>query len=282
MKIGITGINGLLGNTVSKNLKKNGHIFFSLDDLTRKECSVNKIQQSDCYPLDWILHFGSKTSINDSFADPFDTIQKNINSTLTALKIAEYSESSFLFMSSFVYGEPNYSPIDEQHPVYASNPYMSSKVIGEEASKKICQVKGIPLVILRGSNIFGKTLIPGRLISDLLISKKNNEYISINDPDSRRDYLYIKDFYELILKIIEQDPILEGIYNLGSGESYSNLEVAQIFSNLIGNKNKIKIRGKKRKNDILDASLDVNLIKKTFSWSPKYTLKEGLEDILSI
>ena len=49
------------------------------------------------------------------------------------------------------------------------------------------------------------------------------------------------------------------------GESYSNLEVAQIFSNLIGNKNKIKIIGKKRKNDIPDASLDVSLIKKTFS-----------------
>ena len=84
------------------------------------------------------------------------------------------------------------------------------------------------------------------------------------------------------MKIIEQDPTLEGIYNLGCGESYSNLEVAQIFSNLIGNKNKIRIRGKKRKNDILDASLDVSLIKKTFSWSPEYTLKEGLEDILSI
>ena len=144
MKIGISGSNGFLGRSVSGYLQENNHMIISLDPITRSEFSIDKIEKSKYCSLDWVLHFGSKTSISESQIDPFTTYATNINSTLSALKIAEISNAGILFMSSFVYGTPEYSPIDEKHPVRASNPYMSSKILAEEIAHK--------LVVLRPSH----------------------------------------------------------------------------------------------------------------------------------
>ena len=281
MRIGITGVHGFLGEAVYKKLDELGHLVVSLDSITRKKFSAKRIKESNIIDIDWVLHFGSKTSIPDSHIDPFSTYASNISSTLSALKIAEKTNSCFLFMSSFVYGSPQYSPIDEKHPVTSSNPYMSSKIVSEEICTQITKCKNIPLIILRGFNIYGEKLIPGRLISDLLIAKNNYEYITINDPKPKRDYLYIKDFVSLIVLIVKFIPINTGIYNVGYGQAFTNLEVANIFRDLIGERRMVRVNGKKRKQDILDCSVDTQLIKTTFSWSPKFSLKQGLSDILS-
>jgi len=282
LKIGITGSDGFLGRSVSSYLQNSGCLITPLDSITRSEFSTRNISKSKIPSLDWILHFGSKTSIPDSQIDPFSTYLNNINSTLSALKIAEYSTSSFLFMSSFVYGVPKYFPIDEKHPVMASNPYMSSKIISETICNQISDLKKIPLVILRGFNIYGENIVSGRLIPDLLKLIMDREDLSINDPKPKRDYLYVKDFNNLILKIVKQKPIQSGVYNVGFGKSHSNLEVANLVKKLIRYKREIKIIGERRENDILDCGVNAQLIKKTFSWSPKYSLEEGLTDILRI
>ena len=157
---------------------------------------------------------------------------------------------------------------------------MSSKIVSEEICTQITKSNNIPLIILRGFNIYGSKLIPGRLISDLIIAKNNNELLTINDSNPKRDYLYIKDFVSLIEKIINSFPIKSGIYNVGYGQAYTNLEVANIFRELIGESRMVRINSKKRVNDILDCSVDTQLIKKTFSWSPEYSLKQGLSDFL--
>ena len=100
MRIGITGVNGFLGGEVYKKLYDLGHLVVPLDSITRKEFLALKIQESNLTDLDWVLHFGSKTSIPDSQNDPFSTYASNISSTLSALKIAEKTKSCFLFMKT--------------------------------------------------------------------------------------------------------------------------------------------------------------------------------------
>lgn len=281
MKIGITGINGLLGKCANIKLTNSGHELFSLNELTKNNELTNKeINFPEYRSLDWVIHFASKTSIAESWENPYEIYSSNFNSTLIALKIAKYSKASFIFMSSFLYGKPKYFPIDEKHPVHSINPYMSSKIIGEELSTRICSINKIPLIILRGSNIYGDKLFPGRLISDLLISNKENKPFVINDPEPRRDYLYVKDFASLILKIVEQSPIKNGLFNVGHGENFSNLEVAELFHEITQKNTEIQSSRKKRDSDILNASMDVSLVKKTFSWNPEYSLREGLKDLL--
>lgn len=280
MRIGITGKDGFIGSAVAQALSLKGHKVLSLDRYTRAFDEWSFLSKACPKKLDWVLHFAANTSIKKSFKDPFLTYYNNLNSTLIALKIAHKANSAFLFMSSYVYGKPKYLPIDEKHPTASTNPYMGSKLLGEELCRKLSEELSIPLVILRGSTIYGDCNIPGRLISDLLESARKRTQIIINDPAPKRDYLYIKDLSSVILKVISQRPIKTGIYNVGYGKSFSNLEVAEMVRKLSKSKSAINVKGKSRPQEVSDSALDINLAKKTFSWSPVYPLEKGLKELL--
>lgn len=283
MKIGITGCSGFIGGAVSHAMTDTGYSVISLDHITRS--FVLDDSDKGRYPaeLDWVLHFGAKTSIPDSFADPYGTYVNNIGSTLKALKIASHCHAAFLFMSSYVYGQPLYIPIDEKHPVKAVNPYMASKIVGEEMCRQICCTEKIPAVILRGFNIFGDYSVSGRLIPDLLDAARQGHAIHLNDPTPIRDYLYIKDFANLILRVTAQRPSVSegiGIYNVGYGQSYSNLEVAELVCQLMNSECQLIVSSNPRKNDILDCSVDTSFIRKTFVWEPEYSLHRALTELI--
>jgi nucleoside-diphosphate-sugar epimerase len=282
VKIGITGDRGFIGSNVSRALTSAGYSVISLDTLTCS--SVFSGSDREKYPkdLDWVLHFGAKTSITDSFTDPYGTYANNIGSTLQALKLSSHCHAAFLFMSSYVYGQPQYLPIDEKHPVKAVNPYMASKIIGEEMCRQICDIESIPAIILRGFNIFGDHYIPGRLISDLLNAARRGDAVHLNDPAPVRDYLYIKDFANLILKIsLQRPPAGICTYNVGYGQSYSNLEVAEMICELADSKCELIVNSNPRKNDIPDCSVDTSPIKDTFAWEPEYSLRRALAELIN-
>lgn len=280
MRVGITGRNGFIGSAVAQKLSIEGHQVFSLDNYTRC-CALDKLTLNSCPAnLDWVLHFGASTSIQSSFEDPFTTFSNNLESTLIALKIAYRSKASFVFMSSYVYGPPKYLPVDEKHSLNPVNPYMGSKVVGEEICRQLSDMLKIPLIILRGFNIYGDCQKPGRLIPDMMKAFREDTPLILNDPTPKRDYLYIRDFELLMLKIIIQNPVKTGTYNVGCGHSYSNLEVAKMFRKLSEHKQPIVIKSCKRPEDIMDCTVDVNLIKETFSWSPLYSLEMGLKELI--
>ena len=280
MKIGITGHNGMVGKSVSDYLSNCKYTIVKLDKITRNWKSQNKYSRECSDDLSWILHLGAKTSIQESWDNPILTHSNNFESTLIALKIAKISKASFLYISSYVYGYPEYLPIDEKHPVKSVNPYMGSKIIGEILCQQFCEHFNIPLIILRPFYIYGKAYKPGRLISDLINAIKSGNEIVINDPHAKRDYLYIDDFNTLIYKIISHNSIKTGVYNVGFGISYTNLEVAKIASELSNDKSQIIIKSSLRPNDIQDCSVDVSVVKKTFSWNPTFSLLNGLKQII--
>ena len=278
MKFGITGSVGFIGSFMTTALRQDSHEVLSLDQYVYSRTkSTAKLETGS---FDWILHFGASTAVDSSFNNPTDTYKNNIDSTLWALEIASRTKAAFLFMSSFVYGQPKYLPLDEKHPLSPTNPYMGSKICGEQVCEHWQTLFNLPVIILRGFNIYGNTDIPGRLISDLLGAVKENKPLVVNDPLPKRDYLYIRDFCDLIEQIVTHMPIKTGVYNVGYGESHSNLDVAEYIKKISGTKQSIEVRSAVRKNDIADCSVDVSLVKNTFDWQPCYTLEEGLKEVI--
>lgn len=279
MKIGITGYRGFIGNSVAHYLSAQGHDIISLDSYTRTHIQESVVHDACTSDLNWVIHFGANTSIPKSFAYPFMTYYNNIGATLKAMEIANQSKAALIYMSSYVYGKPKYLPIDEQHPLTAHSPYAESKMICEEICHNMMDI--LPIVVLRGFNIYGDCLIPGRLISDLLECIRKRNPIEINDPYPKRDYLYISDFHRLISSIISKNPIVTGVFNVGYGCSYSNLEVAEMVRKLANEPRKITIRSQPRQNDISECFADISLIKKTFSWEPSISLEMGLSELIA-
>ena len=278
--IGLTGAKGWIGAQVWQYLKLKGCELTDLEKWTRSLKKRPNIR--DCPRFDWIFHFGASTSIEGSFDDPLGTYTNNLASTIRVLEIAHHCRSKLLYMSSYVYGVPHYLPIDEQHPVNPTNPYMSSKLLGEKVCSEVCQQLDIPLIVFRAFNIFGPGLRCGRLISDLIMNVINQQPLQVNDPLPRRDYLYITDFCSLLDKVLKNKNTPRCVFNVGSGKTYSNLEVAQIIQEIIHPRPEIKILQKGRRNDIQDCSMTPRKVCQLYNWRPSFALSEALHDIFKV
>lgn len=86
--------------------------------------------------MDAIVHLAAKTSISDSFKEPYETFYTNIVGTLNVLEFAKIRKiRKFIYISTYVYGEPRHLPVDEKHVVNPHSPYNTSKLLAE----KICE-----------------------------------------------------------------------------------------------------------------------------------------------
>jgi nucleoside-diphosphate-sugar epimerase len=275
VKVGITGVRGFIGSRVVHRLRERQVEVVALDSLLRGSEQIHPPGR-----LDWVLHFAAITSINDAFNKPGFIYSNNLEATLKALETAILTRSCFLYMSSYVYGHPRYLPIDERHPTEALNPYIGSKLAGEIISNQLCTQYEIPCIILRGFNIYGDSHHKGRLISDMLEAVRQKRPIMLNDPMPMRDYLYINDFLSLVEKIVDTSPVPSGIYNVGYGEAYANIDVARLFCKLIREDYPLEVGATPRRNDVKVICADRGLVSQTFSWEPQYSLELGFKDLL--
>ncbi len=279
--IGFTGTNSFLANYIKKQLEDKSYVTIDLDPIARNLLSRPK-NISDIYQnLNWIFHFGAKTNIEKSIQDPFEVYFNNFKSTLSIVELAKLTNSKILFMSSYVYGKPKYFPLDEDHPIKPTNPYMASKWISEQVCSNISSQFRIPLIIFRLFNAYGPGLSEGRLIPDLMNNVINNQTLILNHPNPIRDYLYIKDFEDLIYNILKMKDFKKRTYNVGRGKAYSNLEVAKKILTISKKRLKIKILNVKRESDVDICFSDNSKVKLDLKWNPSFNLDQGLTEILN-
>ncbi len=276
--VGITGSTGFLGSAVLNYFRENAHTVILLDDLVHPDHKRMSSQVPEI--LDWVLHFGASKSIEVSFKNPVSIYRNNMHSTMAALEIALSRSSRFLYMSSYVYGRPNSLPIDEDHSTYALNPYMGSKLLGEQMCLRFHQTIGISILILRGFTFYGPKQRGDQLIPSILDSIHKNKPIIVKDPNPKRDYLYINDFTRLLNAMIQSSFSGYEIYNLGGGKPYKNIDVALMANELAGNKVPIQIEGKERRNDVLECYANTEKVSRDFKWCMEIDLKSGLHKCL--
>ena len=277
--IGLTGSSGAIGSYLGAYLEKRQIKVMSLDPWTRgaQRLATPSIEE----PMEWVIHMAAHTTIEESWKDPFKYFTGNSNATLSALEAAHVSKAKFIYISSYVYGSPQYLPIDEEHPVAPTNPYMESKLISERICAEVSNQLNLTLTIFRPFHIYGPGGRPGRLITDLLSQAIQGEALTLNDPEPRRDYLFVEDFCELVWLAINKPTFSTGIFNVGSGESYSNMEVAEAIRELVDPDLKIVTRNYPRHEDVGDCSMTPHKVREAFGWRSNYSLRQGLRSILA-
>jgi len=271
----ITGSSGFIGKNLVKKIPN--HIL-PLDkdgkrvDL-RKRNEVLKLKKAKI-----VIHLAGKIPSENN-------ISKNTfleNNVLATLNILEYCVKKkiekLIFVSSYVYGNPEKNPINEKQKVFPHNTYTKSKSLSEELCKIYAKKHGISLIILRTFNIFGNLQKNGFLISNLIRSIKNNQHFTIVNKKNKRDFLFIDDFIDAILKMVDYECEFE-IFNVGSGKCFTLEKFVNIFEEKSGKKIKKKMQ-KSKQNNIVKIQADITKIKKKTGWYPKYTLEEGIEKVL--
>ena len=273
-KILVTGHEGVIASNLIKKLTNCEIIIDSINgkriDLQNNE-EVMKIE-----PVDTVIHLGGKTEKGLEWKEYFEN---NVIGTLNILKYCiKKNIKKIIFVSSYVYGNPKYSPIDEQHQISPHNLYTKSKFLAEELCKIYSEKYKLNVIILRPFNIFARSMNKNYLISNLIESINTKKTVTITNRTSKRDFLYIDDSIELILKIKDYDFKCE-IFNVGSGISYSFDEVIEIIE-----KNTSKKLNLEYKNDdqsyIQNITADNSKITKILDWKPELTFEEGLQKLL--
>lgn len=205
----------------------------------------------------------------------------NLEITSRALETAAAAGvKRFVHAGSYIYGIPQYLPIDEDHPLSSLSPYMGSKLQSEELIKSFAEKNNISAVSLRIFNVYGPGQKPGTVISDLL-AQINNSEITLGDPTPERDYVHVKDVVSAFaLAATAQIRGFEAI-NIGSGTSISVEDLAKIVLKYKNSHAQLIFKPEQRANQIPEVRAAIGKAKRLLGWSPRITLEEGLRTLSS-
>ena len=254
--------------------------------------------------IDAVIHFAGHKAVGESVANPLKYYNNNIIGLLSLLEMMIKHEVKKLVFSSSatVYGDPKELPLTEQSPVKPINPYGRTKLMSEEIIKDItASDKSFRAISLRYFNPVGAH--SSGLIGESPLGKPNNlfpyilsaigkghlniygdDYDTI-DGTGVRDYIHIVDLAKAHLAalnyISKMDKNYE-LYNLGTGNGYSVLQIVEEFNKNLseGQKVKYQITGR-RKGDSAMVYADSSLAEKDFEWKCNKNLEDMVKDSIN-
>jgi UDP-glucose 4-epimerase len=246
-----------------------------------------------------IIHFAAYKAVGESVGNPLLYYDNNLNSLINILRCCEeFGVPNFVFSSSCtVYGNPDSSPVTEDSQMKkAESPYGSTKQMGEEIVQQTANSNHIQSILLRYFNPVGAhpsgeigeipigrpaNLVPA--ITQTAIGKLPQMQVYGNDYPTRdgscvRDYIHVSDIahaHTLALDylIAEKNEKNCEIFNLGTGNGYTVLEVINTFEKVSGQKLNYTISGR-RAGDIIGIYANNEKAKQVLGWNPAYNLED--------
>lgn len=226
-------------------------------------------------PADTLIHLAGQTFVPKSWRKPDEFFKSNVLGTVMALEYCRKHSARLIFVSSYLYGNPDKFPTNEKAKVKINNPLALTKMTAEEICKYYSKFYGLRIIILRPSNIYGSNQKDFWLIPEILNKFKKKKTI-VNNFNIKRDLIYVEDLVEAIIKSIHLKNNFE-IINIGSGKSYSVKSIIQVIEKIYHTKISVKNKNIVRKNEILKTELDIKKAKKILKWKPAWSLKQGLK-----
>ena len=278
MKLVVSGSKGFIGSHLLANLPEEKYSIFSIDiedgiDLSRKE-ALSKVPKFDVF-----VHLANMSYVPESYTNPESFFRINYLTTLNALELCRKNNARLIFLSSYIYGTPEYLPVDERHPLNPFNPYAQSKYLCEILCDGYLRDFGVKTTILRPFNVYGKgqkgkLLIP-EIFQQLIDGSKT---INLKDGFPRRDYINVTDVAKAIKLCIDNNDKY-GTYNICSNKSYSVKEVTEIINSKLIKPVVFIFSESDRINEVNETVGSYKKFQNDFNWSPSIPLDEGIEEI---
>ncbi|MGI6073121.1 MAG: UDP-glucose 4-epimerase GalE [Fermentimonas sp.] len=273
-------------------------------EFTKMDCidieSLTKLFET--HSFDGIIHFAASKAVGESVQKPLMYYRNNLVSLINLLELMpKYNVKGIVFSSSCtVYGEPDKNPIDENAPIKpATSPYGNTKQINEEIIQDYTH-SGAPIksIILRYFNPIGAH--PSAEIGELPLGVPQNlvpyitqtgigirEQLSVfgddyNTPDGSciRDFINVVDLAKA--HVIAMDRMLQDksdekveIFNLGTGNGVSVLQLIDVFEKVSGQKLNYKIVGR-REGDIEQIWAQPDKANKVLGWKANETIEDTM------
>lgn len=270
-------------------------ITFYNSDVRDSDALINIINK---HQITGVIHFAAFKAVGESVKKPLMYYDNNIGGLVSLLYAMEKTGVQDLVFSSSctVYGQPDQSPVDELSPIKkAGSPYGHTKQIGEEIIMNCAFVRS---VLLRYFNPIGAHEsakigelpkgVPNNLVPFITQTAAGiREKVTVfgedyNTPDGTciRDYIHVCDLalaHVKALKFLEENPeTTHEIFNIGTGNGYSVLEIVKTFEQV----NNIKLNyemGPRREGDVEQVWASTQKAEKSLRWKAELGLDTMLE-----
>jgi UDP-glucose 4-epimerase len=299
MNILVTGGAGFIGSHIVDAYIQDGHRVVVLDNLsTGKREQVHpdatfygvdlmapelkEIFERE--KIDAINHHAAQISVTQSVADPAFDAEINIVGSLKLLKLAAtFKIEKFIFASTggALYGEQDYFPANEDHPINPISPYGIAKLTVEKYLNFYRENFNIQPSILRYSNVYGPRQDPHGEAGVVAIFcqqvLKGQQPVIFGDGEQTRDFVSVFDVVNANVKALSKN--CQGTYNVGTGVETTVNTIASCLIEASG-KTLSPQHDPPRMGEQRRSSIDYGKFKREHGWQPTQTLNDGMKDTL--
>jgi len=322
MRLFLTGGAGYIGSHTVLAAVRAGHSVSIFDDFSNSDPSVidalrrtsnatidlveGDVRDTDRVRValldvrpDAVLHFAGVKSVGESVEKPRKYYDINVSGTLSLMEAMEAADVRAMVFSSSatVYGNPQYLPIDEEHPLSATNPYGRSKLHVEEILGDQCLARpDWSVAILRYFNPVGADAcgligesphgVPANLmpyVADVAAGDRDFVGVFGDDYDTRdgtgiRDYIHVSDLAEAHVAAVGWTAACAGAraFNLGGGQGTSVLEMIGAFSRISGRTVPYRVLPR-RPGDVASCFADPSRAAAELNWKVRRGIEEMCE-----
>lgn len=326
-KILVTGAGGYIGSVATYLLLQKGYTVVAIDNFTtgykepleffktkypsnfsfydidiKKDLSPifkKEAELSGGVAFDAILHYAASCLVDESMKNPEKYFENNVCGTQNLLAtLIKFNIKKIIFSSTCaVYGEAQYFPIDEKHPINPTTPYGASKRMVEQLIEWYGKLKGMQYCILRYFNVCGATddglIGDSKKPSTLLMQNAVRGALNIepffltcpdvDTPDKTpiRDYVNVVDLNEAHLLALEHlfNNGKSEVINLGTGTGNSVLEIVSMVQKVTGVKFDLK-KTTPREGDDAKKIASITKAKQVLGWRPVRTIETSVKSLV--
>ncbi len=231
--------------------------------------------------IEGVFHLGAIISAPYSYRHPAEAIDVNMHGTLNVLRAARAVDvARMVFVSTCaVYGAPQYSPIDEQHPTGPRSPYAAAKLGAEGLATSYYYGEGFPVAIVRPFNTYGPRQSAQAVLPTIIAQALRRPLVELGALSPRRDLMFVGDMVAGLRCAFDADAEALGRpINLGTGTSIAIGDLARRVIDMVGRPVELRTTAERMRagGDVREWLADTRRARALLGWEAVVGLDEGL------
>ena len=259
-------------NNIVKNYKISEDYYLLKADLVDKSI----YEKINC-EIDVIFHLAAQAGVRYSIQNAAEVANNIIVSTVNIFEYAVQNNIKKVInaSSSSVYGNPIYTPLDENHPKNPISPYAVSKLCGEFYADLYFRENNLPVTSLRFYTVYGPRGRPDMAIRKFLDLMFQDEKITIyGDGEQIRDFTFVSDIVNGLILSVESNGSSGEIFNLGCSNPITVNQLVVKLYEITGNEKNVEYV-EKQKGDVEITHSNIEKAKKILNFRSKIKIEEG-------